>query len=245
MDTENIESALKDYGLSEKEARIYIICLRFGSASVVSISRKAKLPKSTCYDLLNALSEKGLVSTIIKNGARFFEASNPAVFTDALDEKKKQIESVLPSLVAIKNSVVEKPNVTFYEGIDGIRTIFNDIISSGKDVRILGNFSNFKNVARHVAPRFIEQRVAKKIFCKYISEASAISRKVKKADKKELRETRITDLMNNQNAECYIYGTKVALVVMSRDEPVGVIIDNQHIAGLQTMLFENLWGVSK
>lgn len=245
MNTSEIAAALKDYGLSEKEARLYIICLRFGSASVVSIARASKLPKSTCYDLLNSLTEKGLISAIIKNSARFFEAADPRIFLDALDEKRKRMESALPFLETIRNSAVEKPNVTFYEGVDGLKTILNDIISSGKDICMLGNSSNFPNVTRHFAPHFTEKRVARKIFCRYVAENSETSRRIKKADKKELRETRISNMMNNQNVECYVYGSKVALVVMSRDEPVGVIIDNKHIAGLQKTLFEKLWNSLK
>ena len=242
MEQKQIEIILKNYGLSEKEAKIYFVCLKMGSASVVSIARASKLPKSTCYDRLNSLIDKGLISQIVKNSTRFYEAADPKVFMNLIDEKKKQIESIIPSLSTYKNTAPEKPNVTFYEGIGGIKTILSDIISCGLEVRILGNFSNFEQVTRHVAPQFIKKRVEKKISCRYISEESSISKKVQEKEGVELRETKITSIMNKQDAEMYIYGTKTAFVVMSRNEPVGVIIDNASISKLQRALFDNLWG---
>ncbi|MCK4968591.1 MAG: hypothetical protein KAS12_06045 [Candidatus Aenigmarchaeota archaeon] len=242
MDSKQIEIILKNYGLSDKEAKIYFVCLKMGSASVVSIARASKLPKSTCCDRLNSLIEKGLISQIVKNSTRFYEASDPNVFMNLIDEKKKQIESIIPSLTAFKNTAPEKPNITFYEGVGGIKTILSDIINYRLEVRILGNFSNFEQVTRHVAPQFIKKRVERKIKCFYISEDSSISKNVQEKDSVELRKTKITQIMNKQDAEMYIYGTKTAFVVMSKNEPVGVIIDNAGISNLQRALFDNLWG---
>ena len=241
MDMDKIGAVLKEHGLNDKEAKVYFTCLKSGSASVVLISNTVKLPKSTCYDILNSLIVKGLVSVIIKNKTRFFEAADPRVLLYRLDEKKKLTEEIIPSLVSLKNSVVEKPKVTFYEGIGGIKSILSDIIETGESVQILGNFSNFEKVTRHVAPQFIKKRVDRQIGCKYISENSEISKIIKQKDFQELRETRITGCMNKQNAECYLYGTKTAFVVMSRNEPVGVIIENKSITELQKALFECLW----
>ncbi len=241
MDMDKTMAALKEHGLNDKEAKVYFTCLKSGSASVVLISNTVKLPKSTCYDILNSLIVKGLVSVIIKNKTRFFEAADPRILLYRLDEKKKLTEEIIPSLVSLKNSVVEKPKVTFYEGIGGIKSILSDIIETGEPVQILGNFSNFEKVTRHVASQFIKKRVEQQIMCKYISENSESSKTIKQKDSKELRETKITDKMNNQNAECYLYGTKTAFVVMSRDEPVGLIIESNSINKLQKSLFECLW----
>ncbi|MCK5474103.1 MAG: helix-turn-helix domain-containing protein [Candidatus Aenigmarchaeota archaeon] len=241
MDMDKTMAALKEHGLNDKEAKVYFTCLKSGSASVVAVSNTVRLPKSTCYDILNSLIVKGLVSVIIKNKTRFFEAADPRVLLDMLDEKKKLTEEIIPSLVSLKNSVVEKPKVTFYEGIGGIKSILSDVIETGEFVQILGNFSNFKKVTRHVAPQFIKKRVERQIMCECLLENSESSKSIKQKDTQELRETRITNRINKQNAECYLYGTKTAFIVMSRDEPVGLIIESKSINELQKTLFECLW----
>ena len=64
---------------------------------------------------------------------------------------------------------------------------------------------------------------------------------MKRRDSKELRKTKIKAFMNNQDAECYIFGDKVVFVALSKKEPVGILIENVDIAKFQKTLFEQIW----
>ncbi|MCK5476327.1 MAG: hypothetical protein KAI55_00230 [Candidatus Aenigmarchaeota archaeon] len=241
MDMFKIEGALKGYGLSDKEARLYIICLKIGSSTVVSISKESKMRKSTCYDLLNSLIEKSLVSLIIKKSTRYYEAADPKVFLTLLENKKTQLEHVLPILNVMKNSVEQKPDVFFYEGVGSIKSIFADIIGQKKELRVFANNSNYYEIMPHFTQKFIRDRKENNIFCKNLGEDSLQTKKIQKLDEEEFRKTKIHPLMNNKNVECYIYGSKIAFLVISKNEPVGVIVDNEDIANLQRAIFDGLW----
>jgi sugar-specific transcriptional regulator TrmB len=52
---------LKDFGLSEYEARMYFSLLTLGEAKVTAITRKASVPQSKAYDVLDRLIAKGFV----------------------------------------------------------------------------------------------------------------------------------------------------------------------------------------
>jgi len=56
-----IVSALKDFGLSKYEARMYFTLLTIGEAKVMEITRKASVPQSRAYDVLENLTQKGFV----------------------------------------------------------------------------------------------------------------------------------------------------------------------------------------
>ena len=61
-----LEKVLENYGLTKKQALLYITCLELGSASVYKIAKKANLSRSTCYEVLEILREKKLVTIFQK-----------------------------------------------------------------------------------------------------------------------------------------------------------------------------------
>ena len=63
---------LKDLGLSDKEIIVYLAGLEIGLSSVSGYSEKANLPRTTTYDLLKSLKEKGLSSYVIRSGVKYF-----------------------------------------------------------------------------------------------------------------------------------------------------------------------------
>jgi hypothetical protein len=87
----------------------------------------------------------------------------------------------------------------------------------------------------------VVRRSERKIPCLYIAEDSQVSRAVKAADQRESRKTKITRMMNEQEAECLFYGDKVVFVVFSQKEPIAVLVEDKEIARLQKLLFRNTW----
>jgi sugar-specific transcriptional regulator TrmB len=56
-----IVEMLRDFGLSMYEAKMYFTLLTVGEAKVMTITRKASIPQSKAYDVLDSLREKGFV----------------------------------------------------------------------------------------------------------------------------------------------------------------------------------------
>ncbi|MFX0212156.1 MAG: helix-turn-helix domain-containing protein, partial [Candidatus Hodarchaeota archaeon] len=74
---EKIRETLEEYGLSKNETNVYLKLIKLGTCSVYKLSEETTLPKSTCYDTLKTLKQKGLVSSIIKDKKKHFEAAEP------------------------------------------------------------------------------------------------------------------------------------------------------------------------
>lgn len=91
------------------------------------ITKKVDIPRTTIYNTLNHLYEKGLVSKIIKDNVTHFEASDPKKLIDSLNQKKEFLEKVLPGLEGLKNSIKESSSVEIYEGFKGLSTILLDV----------------------------------------------------------------------------------------------------------------------
>jgi sugar-specific transcriptional regulator TrmB len=237
----DVKKTLRDCGFSEKEIELYLVCLRTGIVNVSRIAELTGLPKSTCYDVLKSLVKQGLCSSIVKEKVMYFEASDPSILLATIGEKYRQIKAVLPKLNEIRGSLGTAPRMELFKGKVGLKTIYDKALKTEEEFLVLGNHTKFSSFYQWFADSFIKQRVKKKIKCRYIAEKSKLSTEIKERDKQELRKTELSEAMNALDAECYVFGNYVAFVVLSKQEPFGILIENKDVANLQKMLFEKMW----
>lgn len=120
---------LKEAGLTEGESKVYGALLELGVSTIGPILEKSGITKSIIYRILDKLIQKGLVSYIIKEKTRHYQAERPEKLLDYLEEKEKDIEKTkekirdfLPTLIG-KMHAAEKSIATIYEGFKGIMTV--------------------------------------------------------------------------------------------------------------------------
>jgi len=234
-----VEEALGSFGLSTKEGKIYLSSLELGTATANEIAKKAKINRSTTYDLLKSFIEKGIASRVMKKNTTYFEVVNPEKLIKQLEEKKHKMEAVLEQLKLIENKVVEKPSVEVYEGHEGVKTILNDILQTKKRTDVISNSKIFE-VFTYYFPHYIKQRKSANIKARVLQETSPQTIGLKKKDKEEKRETRT--LKNfNINSVTFIYNKKVAVIKLNKDDLIGILISDQTLAEDQRKIFEVLW----
>src|SRR3989344_3939777 len=100
---------LKEIGLTDSEAKVYLTLLKIGQVTAGALTKETKLHKSRVYECLNRLIDKGLVSFVVKDFAKYFSATHPERLISYLDEKKKHIDAekeeikrIIPSLLKEK-----------------------------------------------------------------------------------------------------------------------------------------------
>lgn len=242
----NKEDALKRFGLTEKEIKVFLANLELGQTTVNEIAKKSNTFRTYSYDILKSLIEKGLVRYFIKSGVKYFETVEPEKLIAILHEREDQIKSVLPELNALRAKTAEKPKVEFYEGKEGIKTIHEDIIKiKPKEVLVYGNTGNHYEIMQWYFPRYVKERVKNKIKARVITERTELTEeKIKSSEKKELRRTRFFPEGFTFPTLKYIYGHKVAMISLGKNI-VGVVTENEAIAKGEAMAFELMWKVAQ
>ena len=71
------EHNLQNLGLTEKEARIYLAALELGPSTVQEIAKKTGLIRTTVYNQIKILSEKGLLSELQEGKKRLIISQDP------------------------------------------------------------------------------------------------------------------------------------------------------------------------
>src|SRR3989338_11107775 len=112
---------LKELGLSEGEAKVYLALLRLGESQVNKVKTETKIHRTTIYDFLDKLIKKGLASYVVKNNVKFFSASHPSSLDSLLKEKKEKLEETLPELVKLCSLEKKQLKVEVYEGVEGFK----------------------------------------------------------------------------------------------------------------------------
>ncbi len=238
-----MENELKEFGLTDKEIKVYLACLKLGTALVQEIAKKAGTYRTYTYEILKSLKEKGLVSYVIKNRKQYFEVAQPEKLINILKEKESKIIKVLPDLKEIYQSSIEKPKVELYEGKEGLKTILDDIIRTKKEILVYGSTEKQLKILQFYFPNYIQRRIKVKIPTRVITEKNTRTIEMLKTEKKELRESRfISDL--EFPTVTYVYGDKMAILSLEK-EIIGLIIKSESISNTQKQIFEILWKIAK
>jgi len=239
-----MEEALREFGLTDKEVRVYLASLKLGTALVQDIAKKAGTYRTYTYEILKSLKEKGLVSHAIKSGKQYFEVAEPEKLINILNEKKSKINKILPDLKNIYESIIEKPKIELYEGKEGLKTILDDLIKTKKEILVYSSTRKQQQLLQFYFPNYIKRRVKEKIKIKVLTEKSKETLELHKKDKQELREMRFLPKGFEFPTATNIYGNKVAILSLEK-EPIGVIIEDEAIAKTQKMIFELMWKQAK
>src|SRR3989344_5908658 len=124
-----LNKELEKIGLTQKEAGIYLACLELTEATIGDIAKKSGVKRTTVYDIIDSLKEKGLVSSITKNKKLFYYAESPKKLENTLDEKKRLLENMMPELFSIANKIDKKPKIKYFEGPEGMKDVFRDTLN--------------------------------------------------------------------------------------------------------------------
>ena len=246
------ERELKNLGLTEKEAKVYLASLELGPETVQNIAKKAGINRPTAYLQIELLKEKGLMREFQKGKKTFFDAESPEKLSRLLNVQEKELESkraeamkVLPALKDIFAGAGERPLVRFLEGTEGAKTLQTDFLSvKNKNIEALSNLDKvFEAFPKH------EQDYSKKRIEKGIKSRVIYTRQdgpLEGADDpSKLRETRyLPPEKFPVGADITIYDNKVAIATY-RAKPTSVVIESQEIADTMRVIFNLIWDGTK
>lgn len=245
----SIESKLTNLGLNKNQVKIYLTLLQLGSANIQDIAQKAAIKRTTAYSILDTLLQKGLVNFSAKGAHREYYAENPkkipAVFQDQqkkIQTEEKAFKEILPELLSIYNVKGVKPKIRTYEGLEGIKKIFDESIEVKLDEEMLV-YSAYEEVNKYLQQyirEYIQNRVKRGLKQRCIAEITSQAKELQANDAKELRITRLIDknrfpLLN----QVIIYGNKI--YIASYKDLLGIIIESSTIAMTQKSIFELAW----
>lgn len=241
-----IHDSLEEFGLNHKETKVYLALLEMGASKVNEIAEKADIMRETTYGVLKSLTEKGLVSYAIKSGIKHYSCADPEKLVQILQDKQRKVEEILPELKKFKNFSYKKPKVEFYEGSEGLKTVYREIIREPhKEIYSFLNLKEFSGVLPFFVRNISAEREKKKIKSFLLMDDSPQAKELQKRDKAEYRETKVLPLVNDMKVGIYVFGKSIAFFSFSQKEPIAVVVENEDIAHAMELIFKHFWRESR
>ena len=235
---------LEDIGLTKSESKVYLALLEIGSCTTGKIVDKSKASSSKIYEILDKLMQKGLVSFIIKNGMKFYEAAPSDRIMDYMHEKeeaiqkqKNQLKNLLPELELKRQMSKYESEATIFKGIKGIETAFFaslDLLNEGDEI-LITSVSLRSEILKRVFIKIGKERVKRKITARAL-----FNEPVKGEIQLKNPLTTIRYVPINTPTGIYIYKNRV-LIMPQSDDYLLIVIDNKEIADSFRAQFELQW----
>ncbi len=238
-----INQILKNIGLTENESKVYLELLKLGEVLASRIAKETNINRSLVYRILESLKEKGLISFVIKENRSYFSAMNPNNLKKLIEEKRQDLEEILPELFALtKKDIGEEMKVEVFSGIKGLKTVLRDQLENVREFFVLGAGEEFASMTEHFYEQYYVKRIQKKITQHVLFKHNAKER-AKKASKTSYSNVKILNKDYRVPMAIVIYGNKTAL--FSWPEKKAITITSKNVSEGFKEQFFILWKSSK
>lgn len=239
-----LKHALGKLHLTAKEVQLYLSLLELGEAPMEDIVKKSQLKRATAYIVIDTLKRRGLVSTARSGKRKRYIAEDPRILGRILDSERATYEGALPELLSLANRLAKKPQIRFFEGEAGIKSVYQDTLNyPGKEILMWGSLNAMESFdTTFLTDYYLAERLRHGIFMRAIGPDVPLVKKIQDADKKELRNTRLINQPEKFpfSVEINLYGNN-SIGIMSFTESFGLIIESREIFTTLKSFFELQW----
>ena len=236
---EEIVKVLESIGLTKNEISVYLDLIKVGNSSALDISRRTDLHKSTIYDTLDKLIEKGFVLISHEENRKTFLPLEPKDLLNYHKLTEINLKKIIPELDKIYTKKFEERKVSVMEGIKSMKNMILHLLDDKSEILLYGMPKEVKEMLGPFLKEFHDKRIKRKIPFKGIYNQDAINR-IRELNSLQLTEARYFPSTYNSSISTMICQNKVILQYW--DMPAyAIIIENEAIAKSYKNYFNILW----
>ncbi len=241
-----MDKKLIELGLTAKEAEVYLALLKSGDSTADELAKLAKMNRSTTYVQIKLLAEYGLVSTFKRGKKTFFAAESPTNLIRILENRHRQIEAqknevelLVPELLKLYGSSVDRPAVRVFEGKEGLVSMRNSILDQKTaEIRVISSIDQMRKIfSKQELLNFTlrrEQNGTKSLVMYSLEEGEDFIPLKLQTFK------RVSKDFLPFGCDIYLYGDSVSFA-STDSQIVGLSITNKAVAATIKALFEKVW----
>lgn len=261
-----LQETLQHFGLDDKEIAVFLRLLKFGELRASALAYQMGLPRTTIQNILLRLEHEELVTKHFQKNTALYAALPPeeVLLTWETRERRRAEETrqnlsdfkkILPELESMMRSNRTLPGVRFYRGIDGIRKVLMDTLTSKTELKDFANIDAMFQIIKPVNDEYVaarEKLVAKNPwltkrsllldtpFARKVYESGNYSPKSHKGYKWLPKASKAGQKFFF-SLEMNIYDGKISYLTYVKNDLVGVIIENDTIYQMHSALWDMLW----
>lgn len=238
-------------GLSEKETLVYNSLLELGEKPAGFVARACSMKRSSTYKALYDLESKGLVEHRLIGKKIHFRLQPPERLLTLSQQRMREQEknqqhlvTLLPELTSAFILSIERPVVTTFEGVKGLKEIYEDTLREKKTIyaALLPSEVN-PDLLEYLRNNYRVRRAKLGIHAFVLASSNRYSEEYLRRSPEFARTVRIIPGDRYPfTHEIDIYGNKVAFINYKKGEQlIGVVINHPQIARTMKSLWDIAW----
>lgn len=241
----DLHSALKNLGLSEKEAAIYLALLQGGQATAYQLANRSGLKKPTTYVILDELIERGAARKLMQRRGAIYVATDPVELFVEARNRFENAESALPQLRALAQGDKKTISASYFEGMTGIKEMYKKLVQKTAGKTCVGFYAHEKDTPKELREYWSvlnAEMVKQKIKLRGVTTVDATTKEYlefKKMPRELLDIKGLSPKEYSSNVSIEVYGDCTQIV--SHQYVQGLLIQNPDIANVMRQIFEIVW----
>ncbi len=243
MKNQKLLEILKNIGLDESEAQVYLASLSLGPTTILKIARTSNIKRTTVYGVVESLQTKSLMRIDLKGLKQLYVAENPEKLDVMLESRKREFTASLPEFQALHKLQGTESVIKFYTGIKTTQQIYLDTlkeINPHENYLVITNQEAWYELDPKFAMHYIEERAKLNIKTRLLFQDSKVAKEHKNLEKNFNQQVKILPTGNKLVVDTLLLPNK--LVISELLPPYKTtVIENQSIIELHREMFEILW----
>jgi sugar-specific transcriptional regulator TrmB len=248
----DLQIFLEEFGLTEREIRLYLSLLKSGPNTIMNLSRETGVKRSTTHNNVEELIKKGLVSQTNYGERRMVVAEDPEKLKFLLEQKRwdvKKLEEKLPDVVNIINEMIpegkanSQVEIKYYTGVEGFKEVCDRSLNYAEgEILFITDLDDWYKVYTTEFDKgyYIPNRLKNNLGLKMLALETEESKKLVGKDDSLKREVRLISKNYDFKSTIIIYKNEVCIMISS--EPyTAIVIQGKEIERTFTSLFYSMW----
>jgi len=234
---------LREIGLTEHEAMVYLAALSLGPTTILKIALTAELKRTTVYSLIERLKEKGLIAIEEKGFKRLFVAEHPARLESLMEMKRQTLHANIAELSALYTLKGSGSVMKYYEGPEGVKATHEALledIGPGEEYIVVSNEENWLALDERYFMRFKEKRAKLPIRTRMLLEDSPAGRNAKKFEKNYNYKIKFLPADRTMSVNLAVIPKRA--VIHNLNAPfTSIVVENENVIKMYQEMFEVMW----
>lgn len=245
-------AALKELGLTDNEAGLYVLSLEIGPHPIGQIAEKLGISRPNIYKLIKGLENRGLAALPAGGKLKRFCVASPTLVAELLEKKQKHdrelkndFSALLPDLLTKYQRGDLPSSVRVYQGRGQYLGAFFGLLDEAKDsVDFFGSADDFLNLVDIDDQReYLKERVKRNLSSRTLTLPGAHADRISREDKEVMRETRLLSDFAPFKTSFHFTADKV--VLWQPENLLAIRIEDDLIVAMMKAVFEHLWAQAK
>jgi len=234
------KTTLKNLGLSDIEADIYISLLKHGGSQASAIAKDVGIKRTTIYPILKKLAGDGFVRVYFRKNRRFYYAEKPKRVAGLFGKKLDSFYAIVPFLEQLEKKETQMTGLRFIETLDELKQFYIGVLDEYRDKKysIIGSAQGWEDLDSAWFVQFRKDRGRNNIITRLL--LTDESKEINPDSNELLRDVRFLPSQYHFKSTIDIYGDKI-LVISPELSSLAIVIQVPAMHDIFRAIFDMLW----